>query len=135
MFEETIKELPFNPRTTTGSGFLPPIFRASMHLLYLLACHADEAIEVTDEQAIDTLKQAQEHWNARTTPPSISTGCATRAATISTAIGEAITEYPTWNTDAKTSNIRDLCHRIAQLAADLDRELTGIRDSDPGRTL
>lgn len=135
MFADTIKDLPFTPTTPNGSGFLPPIFRASMHILFLLACHADDRVEVTDQNALDWLGEAQEHWNARLITPAVSTVTLGKANTIAKAIGEAMAEYTAWNADTRTTNLRELSQRIAQYAADLDREFTGHRDSDPGTSL
>lgn len=134
-FADTIRGLPFASRTQTASGFFPPLFRASGHVLYLLGCLADENVEVTDEQALTELRHAQEHWNARATTPALSGQVAERATAIGTAIGEAIAEFGGWEADARIQNLRDLANRIAQYSADLDRELTGIRDSDPGSSL
>lgn len=134
-FADTIKELPFAATTTSGRGFLPPIFRASMHVLYLLGCSADEKVEVSLEEALTELRQAEEHWNARAEIPAISNLSLAKGKTMATAFNQAIKEYENWTPDARIANLRELAHRIAQYAADLDRELTGIRDSDPGTSM
>ena len=134
-FADTIRGLPFASRTQTASGFFPPLFRAAGHILYLLGCLAADNVEVLVEEALTELRHAQEHWNARATTPALSAQATERATAIGTAIGEALAEFEGWEPDARIQNLRDLANRIAQYAADLDRELTGIRDSDPGSSL
>lgn len=134
-FADTIRTLPFTPRTPLASGFVPPMLRASFHILLLLSYHAEEKLEVTDEEALRELGHARDHWIAKATPPSISSGAAARALTIGTAIEEASAEWSQWTPEQRTTNLRDLSNRILQNAADLDRELVGIRDSDPGSIL
>jgi hypothetical protein len=134
-FTDTIAELPFTPRTPTASGFLPPMVRGMNHIVYLIGCMADEKVTVTPEEAIEELKHAQEHWNARTETQAVSTDSVTRATTIGRGIGEAITEFADWNEEQRITNLRNLTHRILQYTAELDRELVGIRDSDPGSSL
>ena len=134
-FTDTIRALPFTPRTANASGFIPPMLRAMGHILYVLGCLADEAVPKTDEEVLNELRHAQEHWNARATTEAVSTPTRDRAASIGTALTEAIEEYPGWETDARINNLRDLAHRLIQYGADLDRELVGIRDSDPGTSL
>lgn len=134
-FADTMKTLPFTPRTPQGSGFFPPIFRASQHILFLLACVADENVPVEDGEAVGELQQAMEHWNARAKITTVSTASLDRANILGTAIAEAAGEYTAWTPENRTANLRDLANRIAQFSADLDRELVGLRDSDPGTTL
>ena len=135
MFADTLKTLPFNGRSKNGTGFFPPMFRASQHILFLVACVDDKDVKVTEKDAIEELTQAQEHWNARAKPTSVSIAAAAQADGIGKLIGEAIGEYPNWSDAARVTNLRDLAHRVAQHAADLDRELVGLRDSDPGTSL
>jgi hypothetical protein len=111
------------------------MFRASQHILFLLACVADDKVTVSDEEALNELKEAKAHWDARVTSEAVSTATTEKSKLIGKAIDEAIAEYIKWTKDNRTANLRDLAHRIAQNAADLDRELVGIRDSDPGTSL
>jgi hypothetical protein len=134
-FVDSIRALPFAGRTQMGGGFLAPMVRAMGHLLFLLGCIADEDTPVTDEAAINELTHARDHWNARAISEAVSTPVRERAVTIGTAINEAIAEWAGWDQQARETNLRDLNHRILQYAADLDRELVGLRDSDPGTTL
>jgi hypothetical protein len=134
-FADTLKELPFTPRTANGSGFLPPMFRGGTHITYLLGCLSDDKTTVTPEEALAELTAAREHWNARVTTPAISTAAAGRATTILRLIDDTITEYNDWAEDSRIANVRDLSHRVGQYMADLDRELVGIPNSDPGTSL
>lgn len=134
-FGNTIATLPFQSRSPLGSGFLPPMIRAMGHILYLVGCLADENITVTTEEAQAELEHAREHWNARATTESVSTSAAEQATIIGQAISEAHAEFADWADEAKVNNIRDLAHRILQYSANLDRELVGLTNSDPGSSL
>jgi len=111
------------------------MLRAMGHILYLTGCLADEAIEVTEEQALEELRQTEAHWSVRAETEAVSSAARTQANTILTAISEAIHEYPEWATTDATQNIRDLANRIMAYAAQLDRELVGLPNSDPGSSL
>jgi hypothetical protein len=134
-FADTIKELPFAPQTQNGRGFFPPMFRASQHILFLVACVNDKDVKVSEAEAQDELKQALDHWNARAETQALSTNATTRFNLVGRALTEAVAEYKNWDEKTRTTNLQDLAHRIALLAADADRELLGIRESDPGRSL
>lgn len=134
-FTETMAQLPYTPRTQQASGFIPPLLRAMGHILYLLGVLSDDKTEVSDEEAVTELTHAREHWNARAETSAVSAAAVERAALIRTALNEAVAEFTGWNADQRTANLRDLNNRILQYTADLDRELVGIRDSDPGSSL
>lgn len=135
----TIQELttliPFTPETQTGRGFLPPLLRGLNHILFLLACLADDTIEVTNEQAINELTQAQDHWNAIEFTTNLSTAATAYVGAFQQTLRTIITDYHGWTNDVAISNLRDFTHRSMALAAFLDRELIGITNSDPGSTL
>lgn len=134
-FSDTINTLPFAPRTQHGSGFLPPILRAATHVIYLLGCINDERVEVAPEEALAELNAAREHFGARVQTQNISTVAIASADTLASALVEAVAEYPDWTAEQATTNLRNLANRIMQFAASLDRELVGLRESDPGSTL
>lgn len=134
-FKDTIQKIPFEGKTKDGQGFLPQVFRASTHILFLLACINDDDVKVKDEEAVAELEEALRHWNARERTAHISTAATTTAEVLGTAIGEAGAEYADWKPDDRTKNLKDLAQRIAQFSCQLDRELTGLRDSDPGTSL
>lgn len=135
MFADTIAKLPFTGKTPQGAGFFPPMFRASSHVLFLLSCLDDEDVKVTNKDIIDQLQEALTHWDARAKTPATSTVINDKADLVRQAIAEASTEAEGWDDKTRVKNIRDLAQRIAQHAADLDRELVGLRESDPGTSL
>lgn len=132
-FIETINSLPFTPTTPNGRGLLAPLARATGHILYTLA--EIERENATAEEIVAELQQAEEHWNGRVMSPALSTAATQHAETISRAIHEAVTELPDWDGDTRSTNIQSLAHRIVGFHAQLDRELVGYTNSDPGTTL
>jgi hypothetical protein len=134
-FTDTLTQLPYTPRTQTASGFLPPMLRGMGHILFLLGCLSDDKVDVTTEEGQQELAHAMEHWNARATPAAVSTAARDRATLLGVALTEAHAEFADWDNDTRITRVTDLSHRILQYSADLDRELVGIRDSDPGTAL
>lgn len=132
MFVETIEKIEYRPTSQQGTGFLPPIVRGSLHVLFLMAAINDEKIEVSQEDAITELTAARDHFNSRMFVTSVSGVTLGKVDTLAMAIEEAITEYKDWDDKVRTKNLQDLSNRIVQVASDLDRELIGIRESDPG---
>ena len=134
-FADSIRSIPYAPRTQQASGFVPPMLRAMGHVLYLTGCLADENVTVTEEEALEELRHAGAHWDARAETEATSDTVNQRARTIGVAIGEAIAEYPEWDNDRRIQNLRDLSNRIMAYSAELDRELVGLTTSDPGSSL
>lgn len=130
-----VKEIAFRGKTPHGAGFFPPILRAAGHTLYLLGMIADDKITVTDEEAIEELKHAQTHWAARSETDAVSQATRETAEKLGIALGEIITEWKGMADANKTTVLRDYNNRLVQYAADLDRELVGLTDSDPGTSL
>ena len=133
--KDTIASMPFNPTSEKGTGFLPPLLRGIHHLMFLMACIADEEVTVNDADAVAELLEAHGHLEAITIAPSISTDTAARTAVLRQAVIEFRDEYTGLTAVERTDILRDLVHRSFQFAADLDRELTGTRQSDPGTSL
>jgi hypothetical protein len=134
-YADTIRSLPYAPRTPNASGFVPPMIRAMGHILYLTGCLADENITVTDDQALNELRAALEHWDARSETNAVSTATLARATTIQEALTLAIEEYGSWEERNRLQNVRNLANRIIAYTCDLDRELLGLTGSDPGSSL
>lgn len=134
-FADTIRALPFTGRVQQATGFLAPMVRAMGHILFLMGCVADADVTVNAGEAEAELDHAVEHWNARANTEAVSTASRDRATAIGTALTEARAEWPNWNDEQRVANLRDLAQRILQYCADLDRELVGIRESDPGTAL
>lgn len=132
-FEEAIATIPYSPRQTAASGLLPPIMRALNHVTFLASWLADETAPPTDELALTELTAAKEHWNVRALPGVLSAATNQALAQYGIALDAASTEYISWETrETRLTNIRKLANHGAGLCAALDRELIGIRDSDPG---
>lgn len=136
-FADDIARIPYTPRGTDAAGFLAPIFRAMGHLLMVLNITADEELrEQTDDEILLTeLRDAHAHWTAVNAEQALSTATGATVGAFGNAIASAIDEFPTWDETTRVRNIRDLLNRSAGLAAILDRELVGLRDSDPGYVL
>lgn len=134
-FQDTILGLAFTGRSPDGQGFLPPRWRSFGHITHLLGMLNEDAVTVTPDDAIQELTEASRHWGAGQEPEAVSTATRDYAARLHTAIDEAILEYNGWTEEQRINNIRNLNQRIAQFTALLDRELVGLRDSDPGIAL
>ena len=134
-FADTIRSIPFTPRSTTATGFVPPMLRAMGHILYLTGCLADENVTVADEEALNELREAETHWLARAATDATSTAINELASRIGSAIAEARDEYEGWDDTARVQNLRDLANRIVAFSCHLDRELVGLTGSDPGSSL
>lgn len=134
-FTDTIRSLPYAARSINASGYLPPMLRAMGHILYLTGCLADENVTVTDEEALNELQQAEDHWLARAATPATSTTINEHTTALATAFAEAISEYTEWPEDRRVQNLRDLANRVVALSCALDRELLGLTGSDPGSSL
>ena len=134
-FNDTIQGLTFNGRTPNGTGFLPPRWRAMGHVIHLMGMLNEENVEVTEGDAIAELQEANTHWASALDTEAVSTATRDYARGVGTAIFEAIEEYPGWTEEQRINNLRNLDQRMAQFTALLDRELVGIRDSDPGTAL
>lgn len=140
-FTEDLAALPQKNNTPEAKGFLPPIFRAAGHLLFVAASiyAAEKNNETLDEtqttELLDEIRHAKGHWDVITTNDALSTEATTRIAAFGTAFDSAITEFPGWEPKARLRNVRDLANRISSLAATLDDELVGLADSSAGNTL
>lgn len=143
-FAEEIAKVPYTPRQTDAAGLLAPVFRAVGHILFATALSSTQTpdaagtapiVAVTDEEILEELRHAGAHWNAINQGENLSTATGQVITALGAGITNAVAEYPEWPAATKTSNLRDLANRTAGLASVLDRELAGIRDSDPGYAL
>lgn len=134
-FADSIALLPFTARGTNAAGFLPPIFRAMGHLLLVVAITADPTDETPLTELGQELRDAKDHWDAINHNQALSAGMAQHLVSFGHALNDAEAEFSDWTPEVRTRNIRDLANRAAGLAALLDRELIGLRDSDPGYQL
>lgn len=134
-FIEDLGRLPIAANTPEATGFLPPILRASGHLLFVLGQAADEEIELTPEneaELLSELQHAKGHWDAINANDALSAAAVAHLGNFGTAIDSAIAEFGTWDRPTKLRNTRDLANRIVSYAATLDRELVGITNSSAG---
>jgi len=137
-FATDLAKVPFTATQQNAVGFLPPLMRAAGHLLFVLAdCAVAEGDTrpLTDDEVAGELKHAKEHWDAIVLDEALSAGTRETLGFIGKCITSANKEFGTWDRDAKIRNLRDLGNRIAGVTATLDRELVGLRGSDPGLTL
>jgi hypothetical protein len=136
-FADDIARIPYNPRGTDAAGFLAPMFRTVGHLLMALNATADETLRehTNDEEILTELRDARTHWDAVNWNEALSTATATTVTAFGGALGSAAEEFPNWDEQTRIRNIRDLANRSAAIASVLDRELVGLRDSDPGYAL
>ena len=132
-FATDIAKIPFAARGTNAAGFLPPIFRAATHILFAAAAMADPREDlITDEEVLGELNTAKGLWDVIATTEALSTPTAQLVTDFGACLTSAHAEFTGWTTDQKHSNFRDLANRVAAITATLDRELIGIRDTDPG---
>jgi hypothetical protein len=134
-FADDIARIPFTPRGTDAAGFLAPMFATIGHLMLVLEATAEETITLPDEELRGELEHASLHWNAINAGEALSTPAAGTIADFGAALQSANTEFDDWDEATRLRNIRDLANRSRALATILDRELVGLRDSDPGYTL
>ncbi len=134
-FATDLALVPFTARGTTAAGFLPPIMRATGHILFATALAADDRELATEEEILRELTEAEEHWHVIGIHEELSAAANQDVQNLGACITSAKDEFATWTAAAKTSNLRELANRTAAIAARLDRELIGLRDSDPGYQL
>lgn len=133
-FATDLAAIPYAPKETQAKGFLPPIARAIGHTIFVLEAIAAER-EIPAEEMKGELTHAQEHWHAINHGGAISATTIAAIENIGKAFDSAVTEFDAWNKDQRVRNLRDLYNRVAAYTATLDRELLGLRDSDPGHQL
>lgn len=135
-FAEDLARLPYEAREQDAKGFLPPIARAVTHLTFVLAHENEEGVRhIEDDEALNELTHAQLHWQAIAGKENLSATSREHVENYGTAIDSAVAEFAEWDHDTRISNLRDLANRGAGLMAVLDRELVGLKGSDPGFSL
>jgi hypothetical protein len=133
-FATDIAAIPYAPTQAEPKGFLPPLARTLGHLMFTLEAIAAER-EIPEDELLGELTHARDHWNALDHGGSLSAPTATTITAISKALGSAVEEFGEWDKDQRVRNVRDLGNRVAGYTAALDRELLGLRGSDPGHQL
>ncbi len=135
-FDEAIVQLPYNPVTESGRGFLPPFSRAVGHILYLLGRLSDTPTRrPTDNQIRQEIDSIKVHFGGFFVPDYLSEQAKTHVMNWRIAFDALDTEIAGWDGDTRIANLQKLQNRTIQLFAFLDREVLGLRDSDPGQEL
>jgi hypothetical protein len=139
-FAEELTKIPYNPRIPEATGFLPPIARATGHVMLALAVVASEVEGaerlMSDDDLLVEVNAANGHWAVITTDnETLSTTAKTHIFTYGKALDAVAKEWTTWDHDTRIRNLRDLANRLAALTVLLDRELVGLTTSDAGFNL
>lgn len=135
-FDEAIATLPYTPTTEYGRGFLPAFMRAAGHFLYLLGRLSDTPTRrPTDNQIRQEIDSIKRHFENFTVPEYFSEQARTHVTNFQQAFDALDTEIGDWDADVRIANLQKMQNRTLQLMAFLDREMLGIRDSDPGQEL
>jgi hypothetical protein len=111
------------------------MIRGMSHVIYLVGVLDDEVSTVAEAEAVTELQHALEHWHAREHTTYISDAAAAQADTLELALTQALNEYASWSVDLRVGHLRNLVQRYFQFLANLDRELVGLTNSDPGSSL
>jgi len=142
-FATLSEEIVYNPKTSEGKGFLPPLLRTLVHLGYALGI-ADDALpkDAADKKNAEVIKLIKEEITGAIShceKVEISTNFSKIAQDQLKAFLGALkalnAEFEGWDRDAKVNNIQTLFNKSFGISAMLDRELIGLRDSDPGSNL
>lgn len=135
-FADTIATIPFNPATEEGKGFLPTFFRAGGHLLYLVGRLYDTPTRrPTDNQVEQEFEAMTRHLAEITVPDFMSEQAKTYVTNFLASFNSLKEEYFAWEEQARKDNLVMLANRGIQIASFLDREILGLRDSDPGQSI
>jgi len=141
-------KLLYAPKTSEGKGFLPPFLRALTHVTYALGISEDELPKIkngsaTEDKKIketmakvkDELTAAYSHFEKVEVTDAFSSEAQTQLITYKKVLNAAMAEFEDWDRDTKITNLTSLVHKLVGISAMLDRELIGLRDSDPGSNL
>lgn len=135
-FEEILAALPYAPRTEHGEGFLAPLARTTGHLLYLLGRLADTPTRrPTDNQITEELSSLSEHLSSFAIPEYMSTAAKNETTAFLSGVHFIRDHFMEWEPDDRITRLRDFDNRVIALHSRLDREVLGIRASDPGQSL
>lgn len=145
-FADLNTKLVYTPKTAEGKGFLPPLMRALTHITYALGLSDDDLPKTKAEKNYDAIEkmikeeidEAIKHFDKVEIPDStdIFSSIATdQVKTYHKALKALSAEFSDWDKDTKVNNLTSLVHKLMGICAMLDRELVGLRDSDPGSNL
>jgi len=135
-FESIIAKFPYAPSSDEGKGFLPVLARSIGHLLYLVGRYDDTAkTKPTQARAKEEVDSAINHWNNLIIDASLSNRAKDEIALIDSALRLTANQIEGWTEKESLDNLQKVTNRVAQLLANLDREILGIRESDAGFNL
>lgn len=145
-FAKLNEKMLYTPKTSEGRGFLPPFLRGLGHLLYALGI-ADEELPKTksataDKKATDAVKKVKDeitaamgHLDKIEITDAFSSVARDQLVVFSSTLGALNKEFEGWDRDAQVNNLTSLVNKAFGITAMLDRELIGLRTSDPGSSL
>jgi hypothetical protein len=147
-FEELNTKLVYTPKTSEGKGFLPPFLRALTHITYGLGIAEDELPKTKtgsateDKKIKETMTKVKEeltgaisHFEKVEVTDAFSSVAQDQLMIFKKALGAASAEFENWDRDTQINNLTALVNKLLGISAMLDRELIGLRDSDPGSNL
>jgi hypothetical protein len=137
-FREQIALIPFHSTQREATGILAPLVRSMGHVLYACAALADGGYTIEENEVQYELNHAASHLSTsleQVHRAPLSQRGKDLILHYVEAVHNARDEFPAWNTDDRISNLKDLANRAAALAAFLDAECIGLRDSQPGSSL
>ncbi len=130
-------QIVYSPKSSEGKGFLPPLLRALTHLTYALGLTEEDTSK--DKAAADKvqeeIKGAISHLEKVEIGDTFSSVAKEQLKIFAKALHALNAEYLGWDQTTKVSNLTTLIHRSFGISAMLDRELIGLRNSDPGSSL
>lgn len=135
-------EIGYNPKTSEGTGFLPPLLRTLAHLAYALGITEDvpkdanaTVLKEVADKTQQEIKDAMTHLDKVEISENFSSIAQTQLKTFSKALAALNAEFSGWDRDTQVANLTTLIHRSFGISAMLDRELIGLRNSDAGSSL
>lgn len=137
-FRDQIALIPFSSSQRDATGILAPLVRSMGHVLYACAAIADEGYAIEETEVKNELDHAAGHLStslAEVHRAPLSQRGKDLILYYVEAVHNARDEFTAWSSDDRINNLKDLANRAAALAAFLDAECIGIRDSQPGSSL
>lgn len=134
-FATDLAALPFRATQPDAKGFVPPLLRASCHLVFATAGSFKPDMVTTDE-VLTELKEAKAFCDGiNIDTEALSTAAKDHITGIRALLTSAVGEYAGWDERARTDNLREILNRAVYTGVLLDRELVGLTDSDAGHKL
>lgn len=137
------QQMVYNPKTSEGSGFLPPLLRSLTHITYALGIAEDELPKTsTTSKTNEVMKKVQAeieaaigHFDKVEINDAFSQTATEQLKIFHKTLNALNKEFGDWDRDTQITNLTSLINKLLGVGAMLDRELLGMRDSDPGSNL